>query len=311
MKLVLRSTLLLVFAVCSIPSLASAQMEARGITVSGSAKKTDKPEFLRMTMTISSKGSDTRAAIESIRARKKEAAIKLEKLEALEDSIQFGPIAMGEKSGGGGPSMQQMRQMMAQNFGEGEAAEKLLAVQPPVSVSVSVTADWKMPEGDEEDLLVAIQELKDGITEADVAGTKTPDELTPEQQELAAELAETMSRYSYDENAEPGAPTFLFGRRFPQSDADQLMQLAFEDAKSKAGKLAAAASLELGSLVSLTSRDSALPDIDMYDMYGPSAYGRQGLQTASKKEEGVVMIIGTDPSGVTLESGIYAAFEAK
>lgn len=310
MKQYFRTAIAVVSAACIGLPMAAAQTDTRGIGAMGTATKTARPEFVRMKMTITSKGSDTLAAIESIKARKKAAAVKLEKLDVIEDSIVFGRVVTGEQSGGGGPNAQQMRRMMMQNFGDGQAAKKLMAVQPPVTVSVSVTADWAMPTGEEEELLTALEALKASITEADVAGTKSPDELTPEQEELAAEFEVNMRSYSSGNEAEPGTPIFMYGRRFAQSDADELMKQAYENAKMKASQLAEAASTKMGSLMSLVSRDNMpdYSDYDMYDYYRQSSFGRAGRQMMSKEEAGIVMVIGTNPAEVTFESNVYAAF---
>ncbi len=303
----LLKTILLLALICFIQApRCAAQDPFNGVGVTGIATKSAKPEFLRMTLTIVSKGSNTQAAIESIKDRKKKAAIKLEKLEANEDSINFSPINMGTQSGG--PSIQQMKMMMRNNFGDSEAANKLMSVEPPVTVSVQVTADWKMPEGEEEDLLLAIQELKDRIIESDVAGIKEPDKLTAEQQELDAELSQSMDRYSSSDETKPGEPNFTFGRRFSPAEWDELMKQAFADAKAKAGKLAAAAAKELGPLSMLTSHDSFSEDYNPYSDYGPYGYNRSRSPQKTKDKEGVLTILSTDPKEVKLESTINAAF---
>ncbi len=295
----------LVLLVCSA---GDAQFDPRGVAVHGTASKADRPEFLRMTLTVVSKGSNTQAAIESIRQRKQQAAIKLEKLEAIEDSIVFGPVTMGTESDG--PSIQQMRMMMRGNFGDSEAAEKLMSIDPPVTVSVQVTADWLMPMGDEEELLLAIQDLKDRIIKSDVAGSQQPDELTPEQQELDAELSEMMNNYSSGEGGKPGEPVFTFGRRFSPDDSTALMKQAFADAETKAKQLAAAASRELGALAGLTSNSAASEYGSPYDEYNAYRYGR-ARQGADTDANGVTTVISSDPKEVKLQAHVQATFEIK
>jgi hypothetical protein len=80
-------------------------------------------------------------------------------------------------------------------------------------------------------------------------------QLSPEEQELAEEMAEMMSDHGYGSGSEakPGEPQFVFVARISEEDRRQAMTEAFAKAQASAARVAAAAGKELGELAHLQS----------------------------------------------------------
>ena len=94
-----------------LPSVANAQTLGEGISVTGAAESVAPADFMRLGMTIEAQGATFEDAVELLAKKRKKATIKLEKLSAVEDSIEFGDVTAGE-AGGSPARMQQVRQMM-------------------------------------------------------------------------------------------------------------------------------------------------------------------------------------------------------
>lgn len=302
-KLTNRFVLFVVAVIASmvVSNTASAQFESSGIAVTASAKTEAPAQWMRMTMTIEAKGPDLKAAMESLAAKRKKATIKLEKLDAIEDSIKF-----KEVSTGGSSDSSEMAQMMKRRFGDDPRVAKMMKIKPPVTVTVALTADWKL-EGEPDELLFVCDELKQEITGAEVAGGKDDGGLTEEQAELAEEMAEMMMGYSSSEETPAGTPAFFFIRTVSVDQQGALTGKAFSKAKVKAQRLADAAQLQLGKIMTLTSANDSMSAYMMqsYDSYG---YGRSAAPRGETHEDGTLEVVGTSPSNIVHSATIAVAF---
>lgn len=285
-------------------SIASAQFESSGIAVTATAQSEAPAQWMRMSMTLEAKGPDLKAAMESLAAKQKKATIKLEKLDAIEDSIKF-----KEVSTGGNSDTTQMAQMMKRQFGDDPRVAKMLKVKPPVTVTIAITADWKL-EGEPDQLLFVCDELKQKITASEVAGGKDDGGLTEEQAELAEEMAEMMSGYGGREETPAGTPTFYFVRTLSADQQSELMREAFTNAKSKAQQLASAADLQLGKIMTLTSASDAMSAY-MMASYDPYGYGRSAAPQGETLDDGAIEVVGASPTKLVHRATIAVAFEIK
>ena len=74
------------------------------------------------------------------------------------------------------------------------------AASKPRSVSTALTAEWPVKSDNPEQLLLAVETLREQVNAADLAGTKASEKTSPEEQEEMEEAA-AMMRDSYGEQA--------------------------------------------------------------------------------------------------------------
>lgn len=284
-----------------MPVMATAQY-VEGITASGIAKKSAPATSMQMLMVIEAKGADFKTALEALNAKQKEATIKLEKLDVLEDSIKFEPAESAD-----GENAQQMMRMMRQRMGNDPRIAEMMKIKPPTVLRTTLTARWKI-EGEGNELLLAVNELQEKINTSDIAGaeqeSEEDEEMSDEQREFLEEMSEMQSYYSSDDSP-AGTPVFQFSATFSLADYDQVMAEAFADAEKKAGELAKAANRKLGALCTLASSTSYMNDYD-YD-YDPYAARRRG--SGLTKNANGVEVLSDSPRQVELTVSINTIFK--
>lgn len=289
------------FLVCST---ATAQFD--GISVEGSAESSEQAEVMRMSVTIEAQGADLNAAMESLLKKKKKATIKVEKLEPVEGTIKFGDIS----AGGGQGDSSQMMQLMKRRFGDDPRMAQMMKVKPPVKLTISITADWKLEPAEPGELMLACDALKQKISKTDFVG-ESEDKLSPEQEELAEEMAQMMNEYGGGggESTPAGTPSFYYVRVISAELQDELLGKAFDDAKQQAMRLAKATKSELGELKQLSSTDIG-GSSDPYEAYYRSQ--RQAfVPTAETLEGGAIEAISQTPSKADHSVSVSATFGIK
>jgi len=282
-------------------STASAQM-SDGISVDGYAESSKQADVMRMSVTIEAQGSDLSSAMESLLEKKKKTTIKIEKLEPVEGSIKFDDV----ETGGGGDTSQMMQQMK-RRFGNDPRMAKMMKVKPPVKLNLTLTADWKLETAESSELMLACDTLKQKISETDFAG-QSEDKLSPEQSELAEEMAEMMNEYGGGDSSTPaGTPTFYYVRVVSAELQAELLGKAFDDAKEKATRLATATKSKLGKLKQLSSDESGSGSSGRYDEY----YGyRQApaMPAGEKHEDGSLESVSQSPDKASYSVSVSATF---
>lgn len=297
------ATLVLVFGTCALTNSVSLAQSpfGQGISAFGVEEVTQPAQKMRMKMKIEGKGKDFKAAMEAVAKKRKKAQIKLEKLGAIPESIVFTEISAGESGG-----TSEMITRMQRSFGDDPRVAKMMKLKPPVVLSVSVTADWKL-EGEGDDLILSCDQQQKEITDADLGGKSDSGELSEEQEELAEELAQFSSQYGYSSNeqAAAGEGKFYYVAKFEKSQIEEAGKLAFKQAKAKAENLATVAEIELGSLSSLAR--SANPLEQIYNSYG----GGRSLPSPKTLDDGGQEVTSENPLKVKLTAQVYASFEIK
>lgn len=296
-------TIALVWSPVSI----SGQTTVEGIVVNGSDSVERPAELMRMSMKIEAKGETFEKALQNLANKKKKAMIALEKLTALEDSIQFGETTSGQQS-----DTSQMIAQMRRAFGNDPRVANMMKVKPPVVLSVEVTADWKLDseiQGD--DCLLACDALREKISNADVGSAQEADELSEEQQELAEELNEMMSEYSYSSQGEQtaGEASFYYVARLTAEQIDTVTESAISRAKQSASRMAKMANVELGSLKLLTDMSNPYMEMMNIDPYG---YGsRQSTPQNKRLPDGSIEVVSQNPLSVKYTASITTSFAIK
>jgi uncharacterized protein YggE len=288
-----------------IYSIAAAQVESAGtVNGLGTARLERAPQLLRMQVQILSKGSDIREALTRLKARRTAAQAILESMGADKKSIQFGEMAVDAAMS---DRQRQMEMMIRQQLpGRGKTADS--PKRRPVTVSVQLIAEWPLKSDDLEELLIAAHELEQKVKDADVAGAKEAQKLSPEEEELAEEAAELMNPYGGTEEPPPGTPVFLYVMQVSDEERASLLKEAYQKASAQAGELAAAAGAKIGPLRQLdgSGDEAAGYGSNPYsDYYNSMAYQQMQAQTSKAANEA----IGVKPGKIAYQVSVTASFK--
>jgi uncharacterized protein YggE len=307
--------LLPLFAVCAASAAVALGQSPTGPCISGSGTATLKKDaqLMRLQIDLLAKGKDLKEALAKLKDRREAAAKKLTELGAAADSIRFEEVRVVPNK----TDEQRRMEMMVRSRMRGQkTTAKEAAGKEPVKVSVTLKAEWPIKSGSIEERLMAAQELQDKVREADVAGLKEIEQLTPEEKEAAEEAeGEDMPRYmGGEEGAKPGEPLFLYVAKVSDEERTKLLADAFNKAKANAVRLARAAGTEPGPLRYLMSTGSSYMDYEGYAGYGSQyrQYFYPLMQRAQMEQgEDEAEAIGVQPGQVSMRVNVQAAFAIK
>ncbi|MGE0608409.1 MAG: SIMPL domain-containing protein [Pirellulales bacterium] len=292
-------------AFCSFVSCFAQAQEDSSVTASGTARLERAPDFLRMHVRISANGKNVREALEKLQARRESVRDKLKDLAVEEDSIEFSEPSINATMS---DRQRQMEALMRQRSGKtkkkpGDDAPR------PVMLAQTLQAEWKLGSENSEELLVLAHELQEAIKEADVAGAKEAEPLSPEEEELAEEMSGLYSEYSGSDEPSPGTAAFSFVCKISDEERGQATAEAFEKARDEAARLAAAAGKQLGEL-RLLRGDSAGGD---YESYGEYQYSRDMMLALARQRARAdnMEAIGAQPGKVSFQVQVSASFSLK
>jgi uncharacterized protein YggE len=239
------------------------------VSASGQTRLQRRPTMLRMYLQLTAKGKTLEEAMAAMKERREAAQTQLDKLGVAKGSVSYtGPSISNSVNA----RQKRMEMMISQRMGsKGKKAAKV--TKPPVTLGSILTAEWPLEGDTPEKLLLAAESLREKITAADLAGVKEAEKLTPEEQEVADEMAEETSRMSSsdDDSAKPGQPNLLFVAKITPADRQAAVAKAFADAKTDATDLAKAAGADLGRLVSLSASGGGQNNFGEDDSYSRNA----------------------------------------
>jgi uncharacterized protein YggE len=291
------------------PAPARAQADDAGtVTGTGSVSLERTPDRMRVQVALFGKGAGIKEALEALEKRTDAARTQLNELKVEKDSIAFDPPKVTTN-----PDLriQRIELMLAQRRGK-----KAKKADKSVTVTSTLTAEFKIDAKDARTMLLAVHPLQEKIREADLSGAKEAEKLTPEQEELLEE-AEAQG-YSYGgEEQKPGDPVFLFVSRIKDEDRDQALAEAFQKAKAQAAKLAKAAGSELGALKSLTDQDYSGTDYGedyVYNYagnYNSPAFRAVQMARSRRSGEEAHEALGAEPGPVKFSVTVSASFDLK
>jgi hypothetical protein len=285
------------------------------VSGTGSGEIQRLPQLMRMRVVVTAKGKDTAEALAALKDRVSAAKTQLLALGADKASIaaEEPQLAVENKD-----RRRQMEMMMAQRMRGGRRpAAKKEEAKPPVSVSATLSAQWPLKAAGGEELLVAVTALQDKIKAADVAGAKEQAKLTPEEQELADELAaEQVGMYGGDEEPKPGEPIFMFVAPIAAAEREKLLVDGFKKAKDRAARLAKAAGAELGALRLLSDNETDASDeaLSLNPYAGLDSRSYRMMQMArgtGGMQEELSEAVGTQPTKVVYRVIVSASFDLK
>lgn len=281
-----------------------------GSTVAGVGQVTiqPKPSAIRMHIELVAKGKTLEEALGNLRDRREAALVQLEALRADMDSVEVDPPRV---SGQQSAQKRQMEMMLMERM-RSRGGKVPPGIQAPKSyaVSAALSVEWPLKVDDAERLLMAAEVLREKIKEADLAGTKDAEKLSPEEEELAEEMAGMSSRYG-EEEVKPGEPHFVYVAEISDAERDKAMADAFAKAKVQAGRLAQAASVKLGTLVGLSGGGGGQTDL------GESSFGYQqrqylqrlmGAQGEAYADDSANEAVSTGPDSLHFKFTVTATF---
>jgi uncharacterized protein YggE len=312
------TALVLVFAMLGEPAWGQMGGSANSGTVSGTgtSELQRMPEIMRMRIIVTAKGKDVTEALAGLKDRVAAAKTQLTALGADKASVAIDePQITAENN----DRRRQMEMMMAQRMRGGRRpSAKKEEVKPPVSVSTTLSAQWPLKAAAGEQLLIVTTALQDKIKAADLAGAKEQSKLSPEEQEIADELAaEQMSMYDGDDTPKPGEPLFMFTASISADDRDKLLAEGYKKAREQAARLAKAAGAELGLLRSLGNNEvDASDEALMNNPYGGgnASYRMMQMMRAGRAgfgSEELTEAVGAQVGKVTYRVMVNASFELK
>lgn len=266
-------------------------MGADGISTPGTSTVSVSATSVRMRATIKAVGSDARRVLEQLRLMRGEAKEKLLKLKSTEASIEFSETSL--KVGKAGQQRQQEMMMMMEMMGEDSGPSP--ATNGPITAVCTLTADWSIPESDNDAMILFRRRIEEKVNELDVLGsTKKPD-LSDEQAEQMEKTQQQMSQYMGQTAEGSGAQYQFVGNITPEQQATA-MKGAIEQASRSALALAKAAGIKRGKIVRL--QPSPTSAADMY----------YGMQQQTQFPTGENEVIDDNPGTLQYKSTIQVTF---
>ncbi len=183
-----------------------------------------------------------------------------------------------------------------------------------------LTATWPLAGDTTEKLLLAAEGWREKVKAAELAGGKEAPKLSPEEQEVAEEMAAQAASNggNEEEPVKPGEPHFVFVARLSPQDRQTALAEAFTKAKAQAAELAKAAGAGFGAMTGLsgdggTGGMGALAGMNASWRYNPYAarenyeWLQQVAQTAGGEEQqGEAMA--PKPDGIAFDFAVNATF---
>jgi uncharacterized protein YggE len=303
-----RILLVLVAAAVAWPARAQVNEPTSSVQGMGTATLERMPELLRLHVQLSARGKSPAEALAALRDRRDAVKALLPTLGAAADSIRFDDPQVTR-----GDQQQKMNEMLMQRMGRTKRGSSPgEAPTLPTTATATLTADWPLKATDVEQLLAEAFAMQEKIKTADVAGAKETAQLSPEEEELQAEMQQMMGG---NQGPVPGEPQFTFVLKVTPEEKAKLTAEAFQKAKAEAGRLATAAGAKLGKLTSLAGSTQGADASDSYSSFGGNPYAYQMMQQQAALLTGAGggaaaegEAVGMNPAKVKLSVAVQAHF---
>jgi uncharacterized protein YggE len=290
--------------------LARAQGQAEPtVSAQGVVELRRPPDILRVQVELLAKGKDLPEALAKLKERRAAVEQYLHTLGLSKESLVFAePAPASAKT----EQQRQIEAMVMQRMAaQGKAPTKSKDKLPAV-VSSMLKAELPLKASDPESLLIQSAELEEKIKAADLGGTKDLKQLSPQEEEIAAEAAALGQASEDPSEPKRGAPLFIYVSRISDADRTKALADAFQLAKAEAGRLARAAGAELGPLhhvesVSTAGADDSSGSANPYQM---QAY-MQWRQTQEPASPSSPEASGPLPKRVIFRVAVSASFRLK
>jgi uncharacterized protein YggE len=284
----------LAFLMCAA---AAARAEESVVTVAGTATLQKQPTVLRVALPVTGEGKDLAEALGKLAKARDDAKSKLTALKPIDGSLLVGESTMADVVQLG-MSQQQRQYQMMMNMRRGNQKP---AAAPTVTASAMITASFAISAGAGDEALTKAYELEKQIkTAVTPAASGEPKKLTPEEQEMAEELAAAGQGAP-----KPGEPTVTYVLTVSDDDAAKLTADALAKAKAQATLLANAAGLKLGGIRNLRSDVNGGAGADDM-MNGMSGVLRAAMGVAADASREAT---GTTPGAVTYTVTVSVSYD--
>jgi uncharacterized protein YggE len=208
------------------------------------------PTTMRVTIQLNESGKTLPEALNNLKDRRELAITQLEKLGARREAMLIGEPSIPADD----PNKARMMAALAMSNARG-GLRKTKGPTTPTSVAAQsfIGAEWKLPSGSLEEMLLIVKPLQDKIAAADLAGLNEKKKQTPQEEELSEEMQMMQQAYQNPNETKPGEPRYFFIAELSAEERQKATAAAFEKARKNAERLATAAGLKLGKLQSIHS----------------------------------------------------------
>ena len=287
------ATIALVFFAAALPCRADSGNGPTVVTI-GHASLKVRPETLRLTMILSGEGKTARDAVTALAHRRDDVKQKLLALGAAESSIVF-----GEPTTSAGNLTAEQRQYQIMSVMQRNRAP---STQPQAVTAYSVlTAEWPIAAGAPDDVFATAVDLQEKIKSA-LSLAEATKQLTPEQQEVAEEMAAMADANGGKTNE----PRFVFVHKMTEEQRSQVTAQAILNANTDAQRLAGAAHHSIGDVIWELTPNQMTPGGNSYTDYIREALGQSAGPAASPDEA-----TGPDPVSVNYSVDVTVTFSLK
>lgn len=204
------------------------------------------PGVLRVVITVQGQGGNVDEALVKLNAAKDSATEKLVKLGFDKEKLRTENFSLDQSQAN---RRQQMERMIAQRVRQPNQAQGAVAIPESVLLRCELHAEQPLAGKTVEELLKETQAVKEKIKAADFS--PKPGELSPEEEELAEEMA-GMNEYYSDESAPSTDPRYIYIAAVTEEEARDAYRNAFAQAEKQADFLAQAAGVRRGRLMQLS-----------------------------------------------------------
>jgi uncharacterized protein YggE len=302
-------TALLLAGVLAAPAGAQPAPSAPEGTVAGQGMVELKrqSEFLRVQVEILAKGKDLPEALARLKERREAALKRAAGLGAAKETMVLGDPTVGQEKT---DQQKQLEAMVAQRLRlQGGKAAAKTKQEVPVVVSAWLRFEVPLKASGPDELLLASQRLRDQIQEADLAGQKEAQKLSPQEEEILEE-AQVPQIPGQEAGPKRGEPTFQFITRISEAEVAKALAEAFHKARAEAGQLARAAGMELGPLHRLEAQSAAGSGDEARYSYA-RLMEQPGRAAPNLPAPEGAEAVGLQPGVVTYRVGVSAAFLLK
>jgi hypothetical protein len=279
------------------------------VSAEGSVSLKRQPSAIRVTVPLSVKGKTTEEALAKLKERREAASAKVVKLKADKKNVKFSDPSVASVQT---DRRHQMNIMIQQRITQSGKKPKGLQVPESVALSCCMTAEWPVSGKTPEEIFLEMQSLKQKIKAAELSGKKEDEKLSPEEEEVAAEMEQQAVMQGENPEAE-NEPQYLFVAHITPEEREKAMADAFAKAKKNAESLAKSAGVELGPLLGLSGTGNGAKNIgdDSYGVYSSSAYQRlqRMQQLATDPDEENNETVAADASALEFTFSASALFK--
>ncbi len=210
------------------------------------------PTILRMSLLLSGKGKTAEEAVAALKARRETATAELVKLGADKKSVD---VTSPSVSAPENQRRRQLEMMIRQRMRASGRTAKPPKLPQTVTVAAMLTAEWRLTTKDPEEVFLFVQDLREKVKAAKLAGGKEAEKPSPEEDEMTEEMQAEMG-FPGEEEFDPNTPMFLYVAKVSEEDRVKALAEAFQKAKADAQRIAQAAGIQLGPLAGLSAGDT-------------------------------------------------------